>query len=329
MVMHSDAVRDYLLGLQGRIVAALEAEGGDVFGVDRWSREPGGSLEGDGVSRLVEGGRLLERGGCGFSHVRGKALPASATQHRGQLAGAPFEAMGVSVVLHPLNPFVPTVHMNVRMLAATPAGPDQQPVVWFGGGMDLTPYYGFEEDACHFHGTLRDMLAPFGAERYPLYKRWCDDYFFLKHRNEPRGIGGIFFDDVAEPSAEAAFAMLRAVGETCDGANCNSTCTGGVTNLANSPSTSGISMMSIWSSASTSLKKNDGVSAHTNSHTPSRQRYMRNWGDAPTPDLLAPNGRKMPGNSMRIDVFIALTACSPDTVHAWTVPRVARSTRGR
>src|SRR3954469_2657417 len=141
------AVRDYLLRLQARIVAAFEHEGGDPFLVDAWQREPGGALEGDGVSRLVEGGTLFERGGCGFSHVKGRALPAAATQHRAaELADAPFEAMGVSLVFHPRNPYVPTVHMNVRMLAAFPAG-GAAPVVWFGGGMDLTPYYGFEDDA--------------------------------------------------------------------------------------------------------------------------------------------------------------------------------------
>jgi coproporphyrinogen III oxidase len=210
--MDATAVRDHLLGLQARIVAALEAEGGDAFLADAWSREPGGKLAGDGISRLVEGGRLLERGGCGFSHVKGAALPASATQHRGAaLAGAPFEAMGVSLVFHPRNPYVPTVHMNVRMLAATPAG--GEPVVWFGGGMDLTPYYGFEEDARHFHAVNRDALAPFGADKYPRFKRWCDEYFFLKHRNEPRGIGGVFFDDFAEGGFGNGFALLRAVGD--------------------------------------------------------------------------------------------------------------------
>jgi coproporphyrinogen III oxidase len=205
-------VRDYLLGLQERIVAALEAEGGDAFVRDAWQRPAGGKLEGDGISRLVEGGALLERGGCGFSHVRGAALPVSATQHRAaELAGAPFEAMGVSLVLHPRNPFVPTVHMNVRMLAAMPKG--AAPVVWFGGGMDLTPYYGFEEDARHFHAVNRDALAPFGADKYPRFKRWCDEYFFLKHRDEPRGIGGVFFDDLAEGGFESSFALMRAVGD--------------------------------------------------------------------------------------------------------------------
>ncbi|MDQ2735171.1 MAG: oxygen-dependent coproporphyrinogen oxidase [Pseudomonadota bacterium] len=205
-------VRDYLLGLQGRIVAAMEAEGGDAFASDSWQREPGGKLEGDGVSRLVEGGDLLERAGCSFSHVKGKSLPVSATQHRGaELADAPFEAMGVSLVFHPRNPYVPTVHMNVRMLAATPAG--SAPAIWFGGGMDLTPYYGFEEDAAHFHGVNRDALAPFGADKYPRFKTWCDEYFFLKHRNEPRGIGGVFFDDFSEGGSERSLAMMQAVGD--------------------------------------------------------------------------------------------------------------------
>ena len=210
--MNTATVRAYLLGLQGRIVAAMEAEGGDAFASDAWQREPGGKLQGDGISRLVEGGRLLERGGCSFSHVKGMALPASATQHRGaELADAPFEAMGVSLVFHPRNPYVPTVHMNVRMLAAMPAG--REPVVWFGGGMDLTPYYGFEEDARHFHAVNRDALAPFGADKYPRFKRWCDEYFFLRHRNEPRGIGGVFFDDFSDGGFDASFAMMRGVGD--------------------------------------------------------------------------------------------------------------------
>ena len=206
------AVRAYLLGLQARIVAAFEQEGGDAFLLDAWQREPGGALEGDGISRLVEGGRLFERGGCGFSHVKGRALPAAATQHRAaELAEAPFEAMGVSLVFHPRNPYVPTVHMNVRMLAAFPAG--AAPVVWFGGGMDLTPYYGFEDDAVHFHRACRDALLPFGADKHPRFKRWCDDYFFLKHRREARGIGGIFFDDFSEGGFANGFALVRAVGD--------------------------------------------------------------------------------------------------------------------
>lgn len=208
---HVQTVRAYLLGLQASIVAALEAEGGEAFASDRWQREPGGKLEGDGLTRLIEGGGLLERGGCNFSHVKGPALPPSATQHRPDLAGAPFEAMGVSLVFHPRNPYVPTVHMNVRMLAAHKA--DGSTVTWFGGGMDLTPYYGFEDDAAHFHRTCRNALAPFGDGLYPRFKQWCDEYFFLKHRNEPRGIGGVFFDDFAELGFEGSFAMMRAVGD--------------------------------------------------------------------------------------------------------------------
>ncbi|MBK7261058.1 MAG: oxygen-dependent coproporphyrinogen oxidase [Rubrivivax sp.] len=209
--MNTQPVRDYLLGLQGRIVDTLQTEDGKAFVSDGWTRRAGGRLEGDGLSQLVEEGNLLERGGCNFSHVKGQTLPPSATQHRPELAGAPFEAMGVSLVFHPRNPHVPTVHMNVRMFAALPEG--KAPVVWFGGGMDLTPYYGFEEDAAHFHRTCRDALAPFGPDLHPRFKRWCDDYFFLKHRNEARGIGGIFFDDFSELGFEPSFAMTRAVGD--------------------------------------------------------------------------------------------------------------------
>jgi len=205
------AVRGYLLGLQARIVAALQAEDGKAFISDGWTRPPGGKLEGDGLSQLVEDGGLIERGGCNFSHVKGRSLPPSATQHRSDLAGAPFEALGVSLVIHPRNPFVPTVHMNVRLLAARPAG--GEPVVWFGGGMDLTPYYGDEDDARHFHRTCSDALAPFGSALYPRFKAWCDDYFFLKHRGEPRGIGGIFFDDFDEGGFDNGFAMMRSVGD--------------------------------------------------------------------------------------------------------------------
>ena len=208
----TQAVRDYLLGLQARIIDAIQAEDGQPFLTDAWQREPGGKLEGEGLSRLLEGGAVIERGGCSFSHVTGKALPPSATQHRPELAGAPFEAMGVSLVFHPRNPYVPTVHMNVRMLAALPEGGEA--VSWFGGGMDLTPYYGFEEDAAHFHRVNRAALAPFGADLYPRFKTWCDEYFYLKHRDEPRGIGGVFFDDFAELGFERSFAMLRAVGDS-------------------------------------------------------------------------------------------------------------------
>ncbi len=205
-------VRDYLLGLQDRIVVALEEEDGKGrFIRDEWVKPPGERLQGNGLTRLMEEGALLERGGVGFSHVRGPTLPPSATQHRPELAGAPFEALGVSLVFHPRNPHVPTVHMNVRMLAATPAG--GATVTWFGGGMDLTPYYGIEEDAAHFHRVNRDALAPFGDDKYPRFKQWCDEYFFLKHRAEPRGIGGVFFDDFAEFDFERSFAMQRAVGD--------------------------------------------------------------------------------------------------------------------
>ena len=189
----------------------MEAEGGQAFITDHWQREPGGKLEGEGLSRLIEDADLLERGGCSFSHVKGKVLPPSATQHRPELAGAPFEAMGVSLVFHPRNPHIATVHMNVRMLAVTPASGET--VTWFGGGMDLTPYYAHEEDAAHFHRTNRDALAPFGADKYPRFKQWCDEYFFLKHRNETRGVGGVFFDDFSELGFDRSFEMMRAVGD--------------------------------------------------------------------------------------------------------------------
>jgi coproporphyrinogen III oxidase len=217
-------VREYLLGLQQRIVSALEAveaeAGGTVaFVTDAWRKEPGEPLQGDGITRIIEGGAVFERAGCGFSHVRGPKLPPSATEHRPQLAGAPFEAMGVSLVFHPRNPYVPTVHMNVRMIAAGhPGNPDEGPVCWFGGGMDLTPIYGFEEDAIHFHRACQESLAPFGDDKYPRFKEWCDRYFFLKHRQEARGIGGIFFDDFAELGPERSQAMVQSVGDAFLGA---------------------------------------------------------------------------------------------------------------
>ncbi|OUM01870.1 oxygen-dependent coproporphyrinogen oxidase [Variovorax sp. JS1663] len=205
------AVGDYLRGLQQRIMGAVEVADGETCVRDAWEKAPGEPLQGSGLTCILEEGKLFERAGCGFSQVRGPKLPPSATQHRPELAGAPFEAMGVSLVFHPRNPYVPTVHMNVRMLAALPAG--GEPVCWFGGGMDLTPYYGFQEDAVHFHRTCRDALAPFGEDKYPRFKTWCDEYFFLKHRNEQRGVGGIFFDDFAELGFERSFAMLRTVGD--------------------------------------------------------------------------------------------------------------------
>ncbi|NML15578.1 oxygen-dependent coproporphyrinogen oxidase [Azohydromonas caseinilytica] len=210
--LDTSVVRAWLLDLQQRIVSALEAADGVPFRSDGWTREPGGRLEGDGLSRLVEEGNLLERGGCNFSHVKGRTLPPSATQHRPELTGAAFEAMGVSLVLHPRNPLVPTVHMNVRMFAAQPQD-GGAPVLWFGGGMDLTPYYGFEEDARHFHRSCHDALAPFGDTLHPRFKAWCDEYFFLKHRNEPRGVGGIFFDDFCELGPQGSFEMVKSAGE--------------------------------------------------------------------------------------------------------------------
>ena len=207
-------VRAYLEDLQARITAGLEAvegEGGARFLADAWHKNPGEALQGEGLTKILENGRVFERAGCGFSHVRGPRLPPSATEHRPELAGAPFEAMGVSLVFHPRNPYVPTVHMNVRMIAA--GHPGQEPVCWFGGGMDLTPYYPYLEDAVHFHQVCRDAVAPFGQDKYPRFKQWCDEYFFLKHRNEQRGVGGIFYDDFSELGFEDGFAMTRSVGD--------------------------------------------------------------------------------------------------------------------
>ncbi|MES2283145.1 MAG: oxygen-dependent coproporphyrinogen oxidase [Pseudomonadota bacterium] len=205
-------VRAFLLGLQTRITDAIAAIDGQPFVADHWQKEPGEPLQGSGITKILEGGTVFERAGCGFSHVRGPKLPPSATQHRPELAGAPFEAMGVSLVFHPRNPYVPTVHMNVRMIAAAPAG-GGEPVCWFGGGMDLTPYYGFDEDAIHFHKTCREALQPFGEDKYPRFKKWCDEYFYLKHRDEQRGVGGIFFDDFHELGAERSFDMMQAVAD--------------------------------------------------------------------------------------------------------------------
>jgi coproporphyrinogen III oxidase len=205
------AVRAWLTGLQQRITTGISEVDGRPFRADAWKKEPGEPLQGEGVTMILEEGGVFERAGCGFSHVRGPKLPPSATQHRPELVGASFEAMGVSLVFHPRNPYAPTVHMNVRMLAALPA--DAPPVYWFGGGMDLTPCYGFEQDAVHFHTVCRDSLLPFGADKYPKFKAWCDDYFFLKHRNEARGIGGIFFDDYFEDGFDRSFALLQSVGD--------------------------------------------------------------------------------------------------------------------
>ena len=205
--MDTAAVRDYLTGLQERIVARLEAVDGRPFLRDAWERPEGGG----GVSRLIEEGGVLERGGANFSDVRGASLPPSATAHRPDLAGRSWQAMGVSLVMHPRNPHAPTAHMNVRMFVATREGAG--PVWWFGGGMDLTPYYGYDEDAIHFHRSCRAAVAPFGADLYPRWKKACDDYFYLKHRREPRGVGGIFFDDLADGGFDRSFAIVRSVGD--------------------------------------------------------------------------------------------------------------------
>jgi coproporphyrinogen III oxidase len=199
--MNAAAVRQYLTELQDRIVAQMEALDDRTFGRDEWTRAEGGG----GVTRILEGGKLLERGGVGFSHVTGTKLPPSASAHRPEIAGRAWQAMGVSLVFHPRNPHVPTVHMNVRFFMAGD-------VWWFGGGMDLTPYYPVEEDCAHFHQANRAALAPFPG-LHERFKKQCDAYFFLKHRNEPRGIGGTFFDDFSEQGFENSFAVMRAVGE--------------------------------------------------------------------------------------------------------------------
>ncbi|HRI81509.1 MAG TPA: oxygen-dependent coproporphyrinogen oxidase [Opitutaceae bacterium] len=208
------AVRAYLLDLQDRICAALEAEdGGAKFTEDAWQRtEPGQpGLGGGGRTRVLAEGAVFEKAGVAFSHVTGTKLPPSATAHRPELAGRPWEAMGVSLVIHPRNPHVPTSHANVRFFISG-AG-EENPIWWFGGGFDLTPYYGQAEDCMHWHRTARDAVAPFGPDLYPRLKKWCDDYFFLKHRGEPRGVGGLFFDDFNELGFERSFAVMRSVGD--------------------------------------------------------------------------------------------------------------------
>lgn len=203
------AVKAYLLDLQDRICQGLEAEEPETrFQEDRWDYANG---LGGGRSRVLAGGKTFEQGGVNFSHVTGKTLPPSATAHRPELSGRGFQALGVSLVIHPLNPYVPTSHANVRFFIAEKE--NEPPVWWFGGGFDLTPYYPFEEDAVHWHRTAREACAPFGPEVYPRFKRWCDEYFFLKHRGETRGVGGLFFDDVNEWGFERSFEFLRSVGD--------------------------------------------------------------------------------------------------------------------
>ena len=202
-----NAVKQYLLSLQDNICASIQAEDGKTtFREDLWERAEGGG----GRSRVMADGAVFEQAGVGFSHVYGGKMPPSATAHRPELAGRNFQAVGVSLVLHPLNPYAPTSHANVRFFIAEKEG--AEPVWWFGGGFDLTPYYGFENDAEHWHRVARDACAPFGDDVYPRYKKWCDEYFFLKHRNEPRGIGGLFFDDLNEWGFERCFAFMQSVG---------------------------------------------------------------------------------------------------------------------
>ncbi len=201
-----DAVEQFLRGLQQDICTALEdADGEGRFERDAW-RRPGG---GGGESRVLTAGRVFEQAGVGFSHVFGDAMPPSATKTRPELAGRAFTAMGVSLVLHPRNPYVPTTHANFRFF--TTVGDEQAPAWWFGGGFDLTPYYPFHEDVLHWHRTARDACEPFGEDYYPRYKAWCDQYFFLKHREETRGVGGLFYDDLNEPGFEDSFAFTRSV----------------------------------------------------------------------------------------------------------------------
>lgn len=200
-------VKQFFKLLQKEIVDGLGSIESSPFHYDIWQRSEGGG----GIACVLENGQVFERAAVNFSHVFGNVLPASASASRPQLAGRKFEALGVSLVLHPLNPYVPTVHMNTRFIIATDE--KEAAIWWFGGGMDLTPYYGFEEDAIHFHKTCHQALSAFGADYYPRFKTWCDSYFFLKHRNEPRGIGGIFFDDLHEPGFETCFDVTKQVGQ--------------------------------------------------------------------------------------------------------------------
>lgn len=210
--LNTDPILEYLRNLQDRIcdeIGTIESTRDDLFREDVWTREEGGG----GRSRVLEGGRVIEKGGVNFSHVMGQQLPVTASARRPELAGRSFEAMGVSVIFHPHNPYAPTSHANVRFFVARDPDGKKPPVWWFGGGFDMTPYYGFEADAIHWHQTAHAACEPFGADLYPRYKQWCDEYFYLKHRNEPRGIGGLFFDDLREPDFDRAFAFTRSVGD--------------------------------------------------------------------------------------------------------------------
>ena len=202
------AVKNYLLSLQEAMCNELSDLVGAEFATDAWERPEGGG----GRSRVISDGALIEKGGVNFSHVQGASMPGSATAHRPELAGRSFQAMGVSLVIHPRNPYVPTSHANVRMFVAEKEG--EEPIWWFGGGYDLTPYYGFEEDCVEWHRTAKLACEPFGEELYPKYKRWCDDYFYLPHRQEPRGVGGLFYDDLNEGGFERCFDFMRSVGDS-------------------------------------------------------------------------------------------------------------------
>lgn len=206
---HTQAVFEYLQGLQSKIVEAIELVDGKTFLHDSWQRPEGGG----GTSCMLENGNVFERAGIGFSHVIGNKLPPAASVAHPEAAGRPWEAMGVSLVFHPHNPYIPTVHMNVRFFVAKAQNDSEQDIWWFGGGMDLTPYYPFEEDCIHFHRINKEALAPFGDDYYAKFKQWCDQYFYLKHRQEPRGIGGVFFDDFHALGFEQSFALQRAVGD--------------------------------------------------------------------------------------------------------------------
>lgn len=216
--LNIEAVKHYLLNLQEDICQQLaEEDGSKAFIVDEWQREPDTGamgLSGGGLSRVLEGGDIIEKGGVNFSHVFGKTLPASATAHRPELAGRSFQALGVSLVIHPRNPYVPTSHANIRLFVAEKAG--EEPVWWFGGGFDLTPYYPFDDDVIHWHLQSKEACDPFGAEIYPKYKAWCDEYFYLKHRDETRGVGGLFYDDLNETTFgwdfEKCFQFMQSVG---------------------------------------------------------------------------------------------------------------------
>jgi coproporphyrinogen III oxidase len=201
------SVKTWLLALQDHICASLSAIDGGQFIEDNWQRESGGG----GRTRVIEGGVVIEKGGVNFSHVYGDAMPASATAHLPELVGRRFNAMGVSLVIHPRNPYAPTAHANVRFFIAEADG--QEPIWWFGGGFDLTPYYPFDEDIIHWHQTAKNACDPFGDQVYADYKQWCDDYFYLKHRNETRGVGGLFFDDLNTGGFDRCFALTRSIGE--------------------------------------------------------------------------------------------------------------------